>query len=1241
MRVLQCVSQIAPGEHVTAAALYVSEILADHGVACQSVYLGLNDRFASILDLDPVPDDLLIIHHGSEHGFASLLKGLNCRKVLIYHGGTPARLLPTGSVARRKAAAGLGDLEHYSGVDLAIGVTPWACEVLRRRGFESPRLLALAKDVIPLAYRPFNETFHYFKSPRYQLVSVGPISPIHGQLKLVEYVRRYANAFAHPLYLALVGHFDPADPYARKVLQTIEDASLNERIVVAGQVTDFDRFGYYRAADAFVSLSEDAVLNAPALEAMAFDLPVLARSSTATADLLDGAVVLLDDDGPETLAAHLSPLFADRDRVRQILKGQRRRLATFTRSAIGAQLIDLLQPFLAASLTRDPEPADAVHRRHYILEGPRETSYSLAIVSRTLALALAQRKDNSVTLAPIGESYKFSEEGLRDNPEIAPLLKPPPFNAEASVISYRNKYPMHPAGMRGDFRLSGIFLEESQTSQAQARMFNRYLDGLLAGSTFVRKLFRDSGVRVPIALYPLGLDHLRLPSSPPLRPASRPFMFLHVSSGLARKGIEELFAAYVAAFSRRDNVELLVKTIYKHETSVLERYYAQWVEGRDDAPVVRIIFDDRLDQGEIAYLYALADAVVLPTRGEGFGYPAAEGFLYGVPVIVTAWSGQMDFCNEENSYLVDYDFELSTSHVRSHGAMWVRARAEDLAEKMRHVYAANRTAGGRAEMSQKIDNGRKAAAKLTFKGMADRVDAFAAQLESGKVERRKLKIGWVTTWNRKCGIATHSEQMVPHLPSDQFDVIILSSQEESLGPDGLNVRRCWPHHGDSLDPVIEVALEERCDIVLFQYHYAFHALDRLGEAIEKLENAGVDTYVEIHKTVPELAGARETTLASIAPSLAKATRLIVHTVDDVNRMKGYGLVDNVVKIPPGVIAPIDVSQAAIKEFLGLGKRRPVIGSYGFLWPHKGIKTLIFAFALVARKYPDAVLLLANAVKDDESRLEKEHCMHLVESFALQDSVIMVDDYLDHEESMLLNQACDLLVFPYQFTAESASGAVRPGIASLRPVLTTPSPIFDEVADLVEQAKGSSALDIAEAMERLLGDNDRRDKLFEAQKAWVDERSWEATTKRIGNMMIGLYQDRHGVIIRPPSTLAEAKSGGIASESVDKIEQTSDRDFNSGSSTTFMFADLDNGTDAEFVHKIYEIIHDRCCESVGVASKLAWLAAGGSRAELVELMLQSDEFLHSNRPIRILFEDESVNEDGPPEQFESRPRANVR
>ena len=55
----------------------------------------------------------------------------------------------------------------------------------------------------------------------------------------------------------------------------------------------------------------------------------------------------------------------------------------------------------------------------------------------------------------------------------------------------------------------------------------------------------------------------------------------------------------------------------------------------------------------------------------------------------------------------------------------------------------------------------------------------------------------------------------------------------------------------------------------------------------------------------------------------------------------------------------------------------------------------------------------------------------------------------------------MVVFPYQQTQESASGAVRLGLASLVPVACTPLPIFDDVANATYQLSGITPEAIAE------------------------------------------------------------------------------------------------------------------------------------------------------------------------------------
>jgi glycosyltransferase involved in cell wall biosynthesis len=69
----------------------------------------------------------------------------------------------------------------------------------------------------------------------------------------------------------------------------------------------------------------------------------------------------------------------------------------------------------------------------------------------------------------------------------------------------------------------------------------------------------------------------------------------------------------------------------------------------------RIIIDDRsLGYDEVLSLYASCDCLVSLHRSEGFGLSPMEAMLLGKPVIATAWSGNMDFMDRDNSCLVDY-----------------------------------------------------------------------------------------------------------------------------------------------------------------------------------------------------------------------------------------------------------------------------------------------------------------------------------------------------------------------------------------------------------------------------------------------------------------------------------------------------------------------------------------------------------------------------------------------------------
>ena len=86
-------------------------------------------------------------------------------------------------------------------------------------------------------------------------------------------------------------------------------------------------------------------------------------------------------------------------------------------------------------------------------------------------------------------------------------------------------------------------------------------------------------------------------------------------------------------------------------------------------PDVLIIKDD-LSDAQLKALYEQCDALVAPSRAEGFGLPLAEAMLSGLPVITTGWGGQLEFCNHETAWLIDYSFTYARTHFGLFDSVW-------------------------------------------------------------------------------------------------------------------------------------------------------------------------------------------------------------------------------------------------------------------------------------------------------------------------------------------------------------------------------------------------------------------------------------------------------------------------------------------------------------------------------------------------------------------------------------------
>ena len=105
--------------------------------------------------------------------------------------------------------------------------------------------------------------------------------------------------------------------------------------------------------------------------------------------------------------------------------------------------------------------------------------------------------------------------------------------------------------------------------------------------------------------------------------------------------------------------------------------------GRPDVHVV----DGYVSRPRPGCLVASCDAYVSLHRAEGFGYTMAEAMLAGRPVVATGYSGNLEFMDERNSFLVGYDLVPIAVGNGPYpaGSRWADPDLDEAAAAMRRI----------------------------------------------------------------------------------------------------------------------------------------------------------------------------------------------------------------------------------------------------------------------------------------------------------------------------------------------------------------------------------------------------------------------------------------------------------------------------------------------------------------------------------------------------------------------------
>jgi glycosyltransferase involved in cell wall biosynthesis len=335
----QVLAAASPGDAITNAALEYRSVLRRIG---PSEIFARHIAPSSAAEVRPLSDYRtcgshgVLVYHASigEPMVEAFLRSRHEPIVLVYHNITPARYFEDlDDTFAELLVLGRSELESIRPrVARAIAASHFNAAELEALGYEDVRVIPPVVDPARLVRTtpdPGTVTHLDTALPDPILLFVGQLLPHKRPDLLVEAMHVATTYLGLEATLLLVGQNRFAR-YADAISAQIRELNIRQ-VHVVGSVGDAQLAAMFRRAVAFVTASEHEGFCVPLLEAMAFDVPVIARACAAIPETVgEGGLLLPAWAGSELIAEAIIQVIDDTTLHADLAARGRCRLAELT-----------------------------------------------------------------------------------------------------------------------------------------------------------------------------------------------------------------------------------------------------------------------------------------------------------------------------------------------------------------------------------------------------------------------------------------------------------------------------------------------------------------------------------------------------------------------------------------------------------------------------------------------------------------------------------------------------------------------------------------------------------------------------------------------------------------------------------------------------------------------------------------------------------------------------------------------
>ncbi|WP_422447214.1 glycosyltransferase family 4 protein [Thermoanaerobacterium sp. DL9XJH110] len=318
-----------------------------------------------------------------------------------------------------------------------------------------------------------------------------------------------------------------------------------------------------------------------------------------------------------------------------------------------------------------------------------------------------------------------------------------------------------------------------------------------------------------------------------------------------------------------------------------------------------------------------------------------------------------------------------------------------------------------------------------------------------------MNLAILTTYPpRECGIASFSKDLRDNLVMWDQNVKILAVSDKNSSykyPPEVVFELCEDKK-DDYHLAAEFVNTADLDAVFVEHEYGIFGGNDGSFVLDFVVNLEKPFILNTHTVLPAPGFRQRGILSRLGQKATAVICMTRRSAELLNRVYRVPM-EKIYVVPHGVPIFKEKPREALKKAYGIAGR-PLVTTFGFIGPGKGIELGIKAISYLREKYPDIVYLVAGETHPNLMKkmgeVYRESLVELIETLRLEENIRFINRYISLDELGEILFMTDVYLTPYPHRNQAVSGTLSYAIGCGRAIVSTP---YDYSLEVLSDGRG--------------------------------------------------------------------------------------------------------------------------------------------------------------------------------------------